>query len=581
MPKFNRFQGSPDVFDESGKYYNQESLTAAGVSDPASISELETTRPDVVNETDFARLSGTNIGGQGVPGQISQSPQGTVAPSSGLINPTTNQLAEKPSPFKVGFQQATQSGVNEVSSASDARTMVNQYVTPPADSSKSIEFLQNDPFFDGLVKTFQDYINPANQRKSLKDTYQTMLKDTGIQDLDMDLINTKNIIEGSEEDIRNEIIKSGGWASNSQVLALTNARNKQLVKNYNTLLETRNSKEKYLNTMIGLEKDDREAADAHFEQSMDLAFQISDYKQKMQTNAIASLDRAQKAMGWEGILNATQGDPYTMRLIEKTYGLPQGGLAQAAEKEMIARQQEEYKLALDVETKESQLATDEYQRANIDSQIQERNAMAPLERQLKEEQVKSEGVDRSLKAEQIKTEQVDRALRAEQVKTEKAQQAKIYSDIKNATTEKQNKPLTEGQSKALGYGSRLVQSGSIIDKIGDNFSKVPATSFKIFGKEIVPGFLKGADQKQFEQAKRNFINATLRRESGAAISNDEFSNADQQYFPKFGDDKKTLVQKSENRRLTTSNLLSEGGMGFIDPRTLSVSPTGELIQITK
>ena len=71
----------------------------------------------------------------------------------------------------------------------------------------------------------------------------------------------KNIIEGSEDDIRMEITKAGGFATDSQVLALTNARNKQLIKNYNTLLDTRNSKEKYLQTAIGLEQQDRQAAD--------------------------------------------------------------------------------------------------------------------------------------------------------------------------------------------------------------------------------------------------------------------------------------------------------------------------------
>jgi len=35
----------------------------------------------------------------------------------------------------------------------------------------------------------------------------------------------------------------------------------------------------------------------------------------------------------------------------------------------------------------------------------------------------------------------------------------------------------------------------------------------------------------FEQAKKNFVNAVLRLESGAVISPSEFTNADKQYFP--------------------------------------------------
>lgn len=55
---------------------------------------------------------------------------------------------------------------------------------------------------------------------------------------------------GSEDDLRTEITKAGGFATQSQILGLTNARNRQLIKNYNTLLDTRNAKEKYLQTAI-------------------------------------------------------------------------------------------------------------------------------------------------------------------------------------------------------------------------------------------------------------------------------------------------------------------------------------------
>lgn len=36
--------------------------------------------------------------------------------------------------------------------------------------------------------------------------------------------------------------------------------------------------------------------------------------------------------------------------------------------------------------------------------------------------------------------------------------------------------------------------------------------------------------QQYEQAKTNFVNAVLRRESGAKISDEEFDSAEKQYF---------------------------------------------------
>jgi len=54
--------------------------------------------------------------------------------------------------------------------------------------------------------------------------------------------------------------------------------------------------------------------------------------------------------------------------------------------------------------------------------------------------------------------------------------------------------------------------------------------------------------QQLDQAQRNFINATLRRESGASISPGEFENARIQYFPQVGDSPEVMKQKELNRQ---------------------------------
>jgi hypothetical protein len=60
-------------------------------------------------------------------------------------------------------------------------------------------------------------------------------------------------------------------------------------------------------------------------------------------------------------------------------------------------------------------------------------------------------------------------------------------------------------------------------------------------------YAKSDDAQKFDQAKRNFINAVLRRESGAVISPEEFANANQQYFPQPGDGADVVAQKKKNR----------------------------------
>ena len=62
----------------------------------------------------------------------------------------------------------------------------------------------------------------------------------------------------------------------------------------------------------------------------------------------------------------------------------------------------------------------------------------------------------------------------------------------------------------------------------------------------------------FEQAERNFINATLRRESGAAIAESEFDSARKQYIPQPGDSAGVLEAKRQNRLRIQQQLEAEG-----------------------
>src|SRR5574343_656120 len=64
-------------------------------------------------------------------------------------------------------------------------------------------------------------------------------------------------------------------------------------------------------------------------------------------------------------------------------------------------------------------------------------------------------------------------------------------------------------------------------------------------------------QQQVEQAQRDFINAVLRRESGAAIAESEFENARRQYFPTIGDSDSVVFQKEKNRALAIKGILAE------------------------
>lgn len=129
------------------------------------------------------------------------------------------------------------------------------------------------------------------------------------------------------------------------------------------------------------------------------------------------------------------------------------------------------------------------------------------------------------------------------------------------------KPLTEGQSKALLFGTRMQEANGLLEGLAEQGVDRPGVTKRIAdavptmmgGRVLSAGAnaLQSAPQQQVEQAQRDFINAALRRESGAVISDAEFENARQQYFPQINDKPENIAQKKRNRELATRGILEE------------------------
>ncbi len=82
---------------------------------------------------------------------------------------------------------------------------------------------------------------------------------------------------------------------------------------------------------------------------------------------------------------------------------------------------------------------------------------------------------------------------------------------------------------------------------------------------LLGNFIVSKDYQSFNQAQRDFINAQLRRESGAVISPAEFDNAEKQYFPIPGDDDNTLMQKQANRDAAVRGMVRSAGPAYKQP----------------
>ena len=112
------------------------------------------------------------------------------------------------------------------------------------------------------------------------------------------------------------------------------------------------------------------------------------------------------------------------------------------------------------------------------------------------------------------------------------------------------KPLTESQGRDLTYANRGDEANGYINGLETQITSMNPIWFSTQAA-IEPNAVGNAfvspEIRQYRQAERNFLNAVLRRESGAVISPSEFKTGELQYFPRPGDDAKTLAQKKQNR----------------------------------
>ena len=117
------------------------------------------------------------------------------------------------------------------------------------------------------------------------------------------------------------------------------------------------------------------------------------------------------------------------------------------------------------------------------------------------------------------------------------------------------KPNTAEQFKVAGFGQRMEQAEAEMEKIQQAGYDRSSVASGI--GSMLPNLVRGTDAQQQDQAERNFVNALLRKESGAAISPTEFASAQQQYFPRAGDSAEVIAQKKRNRQLATQALKAE------------------------
>lgn len=136
-----------------------------------------------------------------------------------------------------------------------------------------------NPIVQESTKQLMEWLNPEADRQLLNDHIKQLSADRAeLAGLKTDLMSTKRVMAGTEQDLRDEITKSNGFATDSLVQALTIGRNKTLVQKAQLISDQIQSQVDLVNSDISLIGDEKQMASQQFSQRMSLL-------QYQQTNA--------------------------------------------------------------------------------------------------------------------------------------------------------------------------------------------------------------------------------------------------------------------------------------------------------
>lgn len=159
-------------------------------------------------------------------------------------------------------------------------------------------------------------------------------------------------------------------------------------------------------------------------------------------------------------------------------------------------------------------------------------------------------VRQEARAEEDQRMQRENAVRAERAADRADKTAQRQAAAAERAAEAQAKP-TEFQSKSAGFLGRMMQAEhdfGLIPEADRGGRSLPRQSLH----NILPGventFVNSENRQKADQAVENFIAASLRQESGAAISPMEFTRQYKIFFPAPGDSEEVLAQKAAARK---------------------------------
>lgn len=244
---------------------------------------------------------------------------------------------------------------------------MQQNLAQEQDTTAVDNFVSTDPGVNNLFKGITDLLNAQNQSSTLMQDYKKLYRESGLDDINEELIDADTVINGTEDDIRNEIQTAGGFGTDSQVQAMALSRNKGLLKRYNQLVQMKTDATNQLNTLTSLNAQDKQIAQQRVNTQISTMFNMANFAQQAQNNVREQARWLTTTMGADGLYDSLSKDPKRLANTEQILGLAPGGLSSLATQARTQRVAAAQMQDLDIQYKKAQIK-------NIYSDIDARKA---------------------------------------------------------------------------------------------------------------------------------------------------------------------------------------------------------------
>lgn len=151
-----------------------------------------------------------------------------------------------------------------------------------------------------------------------------------------------------------------------------------------------------------------------------------------------------------------------------------------------------------------------------------------------------------------------------------------------AVKEEKRKEPTEAERLSLGFAKRTESSDKVLNDLENKFINKeggfsPSSEFP-----FAPERLKSESRKNYEAAQKDFVGAILRKESGAAISDEEFKRESEKFFPLPGDTPANIAYKQLLRKQAINNLKTSANVRYVRDNqtgeTIEIDPFGNILR---